>query len=124
MNKGKGLEELAKNMPEPKNIGNKQNETEDKGANNADEQKDNTENVKDDDIAIVEPVCEQFSKMKYYKDFMDELIEARLPKILPKFKDVSIIFILVLFFAYCGLYPRLSLGLSCSLLEFNSTSII
>lgn len=101
MNKGNNLEELAKHMPEPKNIGNEQNKTRDKSANNADKQKDNTENVKDDDVVIVEPVCEQLSKMKYYKDFMDKLIEDRLPKILPKYKYVSNIFILVLFFAYC-----------------------
>ncbi|CAH2098802.1 unnamed protein product [Euphydryas editha] len=90
MNKGKDLEELVKHMPEPKNIDNDQDKTENKTTDNLDteKEKDNTENAKDEDVEMVEPIREKFSKIKYYKDFIDELIEARLPKILPKFKDI------------------------------------
>lgn len=42
-----------------------------------------------DDNELVKALGGRIDKAKHYIDFMDRLIEQRLPKVLPKFKDVS-----------------------------------
>lgn len=45
-------------------------------------------------------IKERIAKANYYTKFMEELIEDYLPKIMPKFKNVSCIFFNILYSRY------------------------
>ncbi|XP_026483976.2 uncharacterized protein LOC113392000 [Vanessa tameamea] len=90
-NKGKDLEEYIKNMPEPKKVDKTQNQSNENI--NPGKEKINLENLIGDGDTI-KVINERLEKVKIYREFMDELIEQRLPKILPKFKDALLSIIL------------------------------
>ncbi|XP_050357961.1 uncharacterized protein LOC126778453 isoform X2 [Nymphalis io] len=93
--KAKNLDEYIKYMPEPKKLDkdktpNQSNENINSGAG---KEKINLENLigEGDTVQVIN---ERLTKVKIYREFMDELIEQRLPKVLPKFKDAILSIIL------------------------------
>ncbi|XP_046974335.1 uncharacterized protein LOC124540703 [Vanessa cardui] len=92
-NKGKDLDEYIKNMPEPKKVDKDKAQNQSTEHINPGKEKINLENLigEGDTVKVIN---ERLEKVKMYREFMDELIEQRLPKILPKFKDALLSIIL------------------------------